>query len=380
MVDTNISPPNSGGSSPPTGISGNNSYDPLRSLYNGKSAAMTGVRAALASALSGSGYGRLACCGDSTTAGLHSGNTALGSYPYRLNSLFGQAGYLIGEGLYPLSAQAGNDPRYAFTGSWQSGITSGANYESIANGSTATFVSTKAGTIVDIYYYNQNGTWSYQIDGGAIVPVTPGSMLQVVKVSVTGLPNTTHTVVITATAAGVAANMFCINVRSANGLDVSNFGSSGQTALTYLGASGWAAAVNNYLGIAPVGIAILCLGINDANQGLGVTEFINNMTSIINGFQTAGSQVMLMTPMTPSQPSDGQSLSIPTATWTQYRQATYGLADTFNLPLLDLSDRGGLWSVANGHGLMYTPADGFHPNGLGYEFMAQALYNVLVNS
>ena len=94
----------------------------------------------------------------------------------------------------------------------------------------ATFVSEQPGTVVSIVSLNNNAaaTWSYSIDGGTEVTVTPSGAQTVQITNSTGLANT---VVIKSLTAN--ATFFCgIEVRGASGLSLSRLGIDGATAAT----------------------------------------------------------------------------------------------------------------------------------------------------
>ena len=369
--------PNPLGSTPP-GISGNGIFNSTTGVYNAIKSNMAPLKAAQAAA--GSTLFRVACCGDSTTAGSLAGTTgaAQGSYPTHLRSLLATAGYTVGTGApaAPLASGSPSDSRWTFTGSWNVAVSNGTLYYTTTDGGTATFVSDVAGTFLKIYYFDQNGTWEYQIDGGAQVPVTPGSTFALKQITVSGLANTTHTVVITGTTvSGAQAAIFAVEVGSSAGVDISAFGAPGFTAGQYATQGGatqnWLSTVKTYMGFSPAITTILDLGLNDANSGVTIPTYLTTMGTLITNLQTAGSHVILMIPMSPALPGqDGTNL--PAATWLSFRQAMYTLSDQFGIPLLDLSFLYGTWSHNNSGGYM---ADGFHPNSAGYLLMAQALMN-----
>jgi lysophospholipase L1-like esterase len=368
----------------PSGITGKYGFNPTTSVYNATGSSLQALRAALAGASAGTVMARIACCGDSTTAGSLSGSVdaTQGAYTNHLRAILSAAGYAVGTGVAPTTPLAagnpsnGGDSRWTFTGTWVAGTSDGALYYTTTNGGTATFVSDVVGTVVNIYYWDQNGSFTYNIDGAGPITVTPGSTFTVKKITVTGLTSADHTVVITGTAvSGAQAAMFGVEVGPAAGIEFSTFGASGYTAGNYLtsgSSNAWINAVTQYAGESAVPFTIVDLGINDANQSVAVATYIANMKTIVTDLQNAGSAVMLMVPMTPANSSSEASTHISDATWLTFRQAMYTLADFFNILLLDLTDLAGSWAKTNAQGLM---GDGFHPNSAGYLLMAQAIYN-----
>jgi lysophospholipase L1-like esterase len=466
----------------PAGIVGASAYNPALGVYNLKGNSFRRLRAALAKAVAGTGLATILCAGDSITWGNEATSSAH-SYPMVLRGLLSALGIpLAGTGFVNMSADGvpfSVDSRYTFSpsnpgtgsshwnidGFWIVGI------YSRTNGDTVTFVSDLPGTSVVITYSDGNGPWTYNIDGAGPVTVTPGSSFTNKTVTITGLANTTHTIVITNTATGapnsaVGASLCGIEVVSASGARVINLGSPGSDSSA--GTAGWqqpggflsfvnkptsvgttsgalaagteyasipvvsgtfaGVAANSVVSIVsgsmvqtfkvattalhastmaplipilakysfPAGstvtvassvlpfadLTVFMLGNNDSGS-MSAATFLANMLTINSVIQQTGSDVLLMINMAPATPADGQTASITTATWLQFRQALYTIADAANVPVLDLTDLEGTFADTNYNGLMYSvlnggSVDGAHPNNTGYAAIAQAVRDVLV--
>lgn len=372
------------GFTPPAGISGVGSYQQYSSIYNLKSSQIRKTRAALAKAFANSGLTRIYVHGDSIPAG-STVQPATQSFPIVMRKLLAAYNYTIsGTGLVIACATTPTiDSRIVFGGGGWSFTFATFLAATGTAGNTITFTSDLPGTVADFWYLDTGQNFTYSLDGGAAVPVAGGSTFAVLKVSNGGLANTTHSYVLTATT-GITPLAF--EVRGTVGISVSNLGLPGTKASDWItnypaGPKGYPL---NFVLDAPIIPTPECVficpsAINDANGLVPVATWVAQMTTWINAVLGSGSDVILVIPMTPAISTDvGPPVgTIPTATWNAYRQGFYNIADALNLPLVDMSDRDGLWAIANANGLM-TTADGFHPDAAGYATMGRALIDSLL--
>ena len=364
---------------PPTGISGAGAYTRVGNVYNFSPNALRKTRAALARAAAGSGYARIVCVGDSITAGKGATNRYTGSFPSVLRSVLSAQG-ATGGGTgwcFPF-ANLGttNDSRWTYTnfGPYTSGDQTTMNFvSSTTANATLSFTSDQSGTVVDIAYLNNSGAFTYSIDGGAAVTVTPTGTQTIQKVTISGLSNATHTVLITASTASFTA-ISAIQVRnSTSGLLVSNpaVAASKTTPWTTGGSLPWyvSGKFARLVEPSPDLVIIEPMVVNDAQTSGGLVAPAtsqSNLVDIITQFKglSGAPEILLVMPPTPNP------ANITTATWTPYVQAVYAAADSAGVPLIDVADRWGSYSTANGLGLMF---DTYHPSDAGYQDTARAI-------
>lgn len=372
---------------PPSGVTGSGVYTRQSNVYGFPANGLRRTRAALARAAAGSGYAKIVCIGDSITVGVGATNKYVGSWPMVLRSVLSNRGASIGgtgwcfpwcnEGLT-------NDSRWTYAGGfnvYQFDDASTMNFVTArATGATLQFTSDQPGTVVDIAFFNNSGAFTYSIDGAAAVTVNPPGGQTIGKLTVTGLANTTHTVLITTTTASFT-HISAIQVRNASsGLLVSNpaVGSSKTTPWTTngLGASAWydSGKLTRADESAPDLVIIEPMIVNDAQTAGGQVPPAtsqSNLVDMIGAFRGLSStpDILMVMPPTPNP------ANIPTATWTPYVQAVYAAADSTGVPLIDVADRWGSWSTANGLGLMN---DIYHPSNAGYQDVGRAIASLLM--
>lgn len=344
------------------------------SLYNATPANMRGFRNALAKARAG-GLVTLSFLGDSKIAGLgtNAGASVSGanSMPGCFRTALAGRGYPIaGTGpVFPFSNPAFGtaDSRYTFTGTWSAvGGTPNVNFRTAtATGSTATFTSDLAGTVMEIRSLSNSAPFTYSIDGGAAVTVTPSGTSVIHTTTVTGLTNTAHTIVFTSTTAS-STYLLSMNVRQATGLQVANHGISGSNTTHWI-VTIWyqAKAVAESL---PSDGVFLSLGTNDSGTGVATADFKTNISTIVNAQKALGRPVMLILPTAPA------AAHVAYPNWPAYVTAHYDLADSLDVPLLDLTDVQGTQAQALASGMFY---DDVHEKEAGYALNAASLLGAL---
>lgn len=339
-------------------------YDPRLTVYNLKPAQVRRARAALAKARAGTGFCRVATLGDSTVAG--QGATSATAWPLQLKDMLDAAGFpSAGTGLVPAAAGL-NDARFVFGAGWGGAVGSMKANSTTTN--PATFTSDSTGSIARVYYSNATGqstTFTVSVDGGAGVTVTNSGASVMGVYEVAGLADTTHT--ITITRATGAVYIFGAEVRShaTRGVLLYNAGYAGIKVAT-LADQTWyqltpiSARVANWNSDL---IFVMC-ETNDANAAATPAEvYKTQMQTAITAARANGASVILMTAI----PSSGVD-------FTLYTKALYELADSNDLPLIDLQDRWQTYAASNASGLM---ADALHPTAAGYADIARALFITL---
>ena len=354
-----------------------NRYNPERNAYNWKASNTRRLRASFGKAARGVDQCHLHI-GDSISAGAIGGSSfdRLHAWPLVYRDTLHTLGVTRnGTGLVRTNEglNAGLTNAWTFAGTWSHALVV-YSYSSVTN-STATWTSDLAGTAVCVVVYRGagNSDFSIAVDGassGAGFASYTGGSSGWTRHVLTGLANTTHTVVVKQTGAGtmsvLAAEVYTPN----SGLAVHNVAESGSSAgvSTSGAAYSWSDTSNSVLyplpayGTAaiyqtPPKVAHIELGANDLLQGKTVAATTAAIQTIVT---TLGTNFGGVDPIlyAVSQPS-----GIAQATWESYVAALYQLADTLDCPLVDMHDRFGGYTAANANGLM---GDATHMVAAGY--------------
>jgi lysophospholipase L1-like esterase len=181
--------------------------------------------------------------------------------------------------------------------------------------------------------------------------------------TVTGLANTVHQIEIRRVSGNV--QIMAAEVQSAtSGVRIFNGGIS-SAVVSSLADTGLYSTV--LFGAAATSInsdlIFLMTEINDATAGTAVATYKSQMQTAITSAKTNGASVVLVT----SAPSSAADVTL-------YTKALYELADSNDLPLIDLQDLLGSYAAANALGL-YN--DGTHPNAAGNSVIARAVIKAL---
>lgn len=322
-------------------------FDPTRSIYNLKASNTRRVRASLGAARVAAGLCRIGLVGDSLTAVGGGATSGVEDPGIRLRQAFARDGYPVGDLVHEFN-NAGADSRLSWTGSW-------AGYGSLtlpylfSSASGPTWSVTGTGTVLDIVTTGDSGAWTVRVDGGAVTTYTPTGVVGPKTVTITGLADTAHTAVFTAVGSTV---LYAAGFRYPTGVVMENAGLSSSTTADWLGGVGspptfgpaWWMNHANFFDLDAVNIE---LGINDWFTSVPVATFKANLTTLVGQFIASGANVFL----TVSQfPAGGET------TWQPFASAIYDVADTADVPLLDLADRFGTFAQYNADGLGYDEA------------------------
>lgn len=256
----------------------------------------------------------------------------------------------------------GKDPRWAFSGTAD---TSSNVYVALGTAaSTATFTSDTAGTIVDVIYSNAGGSFSVKIDGAAAVRVVATGALTIGTYTVTGLANTAHTVVVTATSG--SAIVCAAQVRNAAGVRFTSLGKFGLHAAGFLGDGGFVKSIA--VGAMPSpDVVHISIGANDMINGATAAATVTNIQTIRNLWPSAD-VILYVEPIT-------ENNEISDAAYGVFATALRALASTLGCPLVDWNLRyGGAASVIS---MGFVGADGVHPNALAQADMGNVVYEGL---
>lgn len=271
----------------------------------------------------------------------------------------------------------------AFTLSTSTGF--GGTLQTTAAG-TATYVTPKACTAVDLYYYDLiAGSWSWTLDGGAPTTVTPPANGGVKKISIgSGLANTTHTIVIT-WISGVLRIAGASSVYSSTGVGFGHIGVGGLQTTAYISTGD--TAQSNLIGRGTTEVVgfpntphllMIGMGINDCNtQNIGPEQWFYTYRRLILGARRTrpGTSVLLFSPAAgDSIYGDGGALMTNGNDWGSYVAAARRLAMVENCAHLDTHAKWGSTPVAQG----FVTAGDVHPTIAGHADIAGDLTGVIV--
>ncbi|QAY16082.1 hydrolase [Arthrobacter phage Elesar] len=347
-------------------------YDKRLNVYNFKPAQVFRLRTALAKAAAGAALANVGFVGDSTVAGTNGGNApGTTAWPVLFRNMLPGMGYpSAGSGFVAAyRAASASDTRWTYGAGW-----GGANGNSnkVANSTTTNalvFTSVETGTQTHVYYSNAGGPFTVSVDGGSAVTVTPTGASTMGVLTATGLADTTHTITITRTSGTV--EIFGVEIRrTTTGVRIYNAGIAGAKVAS-LANSTWDSVAQTVAGGAAsqftADAIFLCCEINDMTGGGGsvvdAATYKTQMQTAINNLKVNGASLVLIT-ANPVQTGD----------FTAYTKALYDLADTNDLPLIDMQDRWGSYTTANARGMM---GDTVHPSPAGNAEFTRAVLNAL---
>lgn len=348
----------------PAGLAGR--FDPRLSVYNWKASNTRKLRAAVNRAQAG-GFGNLLFVGDSRTDNYMG---SVDNYDRRkmwpsvcraeLQQLLPDLP-AITDGLIKIGWAGQIDPRVVTSGTWSN---NGDILFSTSNGASITITTSLPCTNIDLNLTGGSGAWTYAIDGGAATSVTVSTSFR--HVSITGLAATTHTIVLTNTSTATASIHSVVCWNASGGLtnhNVSIFGSK----IDPSSASGWgtpstssftrrwyveqAMAGANLPGFGvpsspPAGVIPDCLfvqlGVNDWDRVGWIASNIAGLTTLRGRWPS--SDFVLFVDQQPG-PSAGNE-------WPAWSSALYSLAETLDVPVVDLYSRCGDHTTTFQNGLI----------------------------
>lgn len=364
----------------PSGRTGIKPYSPEVQLYNWHSGNTRKWRTALALAKQGTASAVLNCDGDSITWGQYATTPWSDGWVGRLRSKIDTAmGVSGGTGVsWMWATYRTSDPRLTFTGTWTDVAGFGPFRKAAVNnadGSGAShveFAATSCDSFV-IYYLNQAAgagiKWS--VDGGAatVIPTNTGGANVVGTATVSAGALGAHTLRVWPNGGniyvvGVEARIGTAGVRTTP-VGYPGLGASSIILNSTDGAAGYQFAFD---AMAPH-LTTYMFGSNEFGGQQPVATYIANMTTTINRSLATG-DVLLITTV----PRD---LAAPTTSQDTYHQVCYTLADSLDLPVLDVGAR---WGDTTASGSLYHESAGsrVHPNSAGYRDIADAVFNAIM--
>lgn len=315
--------------------------------------------------------------GDSITLGAYAGGTTdtdwrksgyVSHMRRRIQAIYGD----VGSG----HAKMAEDLRITLSGGSGSGTTGPCQQgRSIGAGNTVTLVTDEACTGFQIAYWNQGGAFTYNIDGAGAVTVTPTGTDVMALATVTGLSDTTHTIVLTGT--GTAHIGSIRPTRGSNGVVVNRFGRSGMRADTGTGSSQTTAngirQRDATFKVNGTHLAVMMFGANDIPAGTTPANFRAALKVGTDYVTALGGCSLLVAG--PRYTEIGASSAYPQE---DYYDAMSNLAATDDhVAYFDLATVWGTYEDANAADcdFMY---DTIHPNALGHHSIGNVLAEIVL--
>lgn len=365
-------------------------YDPDKAVYNKSGTSFRKWRSALAAQDAGTKAAVLALIGNSVGQGANS------SAPYYITSWFG--GRLVdmirkrfpdgGYGFNPLNDTNSNaDTRFTKTGTWTTGNNRGIGSTGLALTTvdpTATLTYTPAtpitSFIINYAITTDGGSFTYTVNGGAPVTVNSNGAEAIGAETIT-VASSQPVIVITAPASGRLTLLGTQErVQGVGGVRIAKYAVNGSVTVNHTGDSLPTSELGLLRNLVKPDLTLIDLIINDWGHGdVSIAAFKANTTTLINNGKLTG-DVALMVPI---QPSDRRGIGaglIPmgqTPVWADFVQATYDLADQFDLPVIDYGSVYGDWAEANTAGFM---SDDYHPNDGGHRAIARTVFSAIFDN
>jgi len=340
-------------------------FDPRLSLYNWKPSNTARLRKALAAVNEGL-LARIAVAGDSLSAAVPPLDPFADAWPYKLVELLENKGVKIAGELVFSNNNAGFnevDTRWTLDSNWQPTNPEIPYQISAAGGATAVFQSVRAGTFVELVYFDAGASYTVSIDGGVPAPVVPTGSGDTLALPIGPIADTTHTIEIVADAA--FAFLPAVGVRGPDGLSIANVSLGGATSAMHLPGID-AGPFDAIVALAPECVFYM-IEINDL--ATAEATFISRVTTSVNEYLVNSDVVLVVE--SPANPA--LFLGKP-----EHDAAIYLIADTLNVPVIDLQHHFVDWAS-------FTASPSFavddaHASKHGQEAIAQLVLDVLSTS
>lgn len=363
-------------------------------------------RTARAAAAAGTGLARIVTVGGSATQGMYSSNPRTKSWPGAvatgLQSVYGDGGSGLQQTSLSAAVLSATDAAalaawttagavVTQTGTWTQGGSKygpGANYiYSDATGNTLTFK--PRGTTVRIYTVVGSGTrpaMLYSIDGAADVSVAQPSGTAAIQVTtITGLSDTTHTVVLKVGTASTGQYLSVCGVSGErpSGVIVHNLGLGGASSSTFSNPASTALNATWQGGSDfPADLAIYTAGPNDAGADIAGDTWLTNVSGWLRAVRDAGTQ-QGNTDIILALPHLGRHTT--NYRYNEYASRVRSLAETYSAAVVDWWAIGqnswpywsslGYWGTSAGTGA--AGADTVHMSDAGFAAMAAPVIDLL---
>jgi lysophospholipase L1-like esterase len=213
------------------------------------------------------------------------------------------------------------------------------------------------------------GAFGYQIDGGPVHSIGGSGTSATTVVNVPAGSLGLHTISFTTDNAGLIGPALVVGVEpvvSTPSLKVTRGGIGGMTSAQLSSGTAPFGGFNVAEDTATPTISVFMFGSNDWYYGISLSTFVSNLANMIQAARSEGSTPILMVPPTPENTSVGYS----TMSYTAYYNAIASLGSTLGISVINLSQDLGPWSST-------FMGDSLHPNNVGYQDIANAVFEAL---
>jgi len=263
-----------------------------------------------------------------------------------------------------------------------------------------TFTTPYACTDIDILYFDlTNGlSWSYNVDAGGAVTVNTAEPAdqKVKRITLTGLSNSTHSIVFgdqTATNACIILGVATYKSRT-TGLGFARFAYPAASANDYINNTVWPTEdrISLFSGVNPQAIppnttytfgfptqphlAVIAFGINDCSNSISTTTFSTILQRFITALRNGRSNcsiILVGSCMPNTSHSDVLSGVSNGSNWQNYIDKMKTLAQTNNCAFVNISERWG--ETPAGKQFMHT--NNVHPYEVGHADIAGVLQRII---
>lgn len=251
-------------------------------------------------------------------------------------------------------------------------------------------------TALDIVYYDYaaSGSWDYAVDGGSAVTVSTNGSGEHKRISLTGLANTTHTVVFGNTVASNNMRMSGIaTYKGSTGVGVAKLAYGGGKADDLATATATSSAVATNLdralfyqgktASAATGfgfpsqphLAILAFGVNDAQVSVNEATFKQDISRYIQAFRRGRDDcsILIIASDYPTQSHD-VTPSVAINSWPSYVVLLESVAASYGCGFASVVGRWSARSFAKG----FTTATNQHPIDAGHADIAELVGSAIL--
>jgi lysophospholipase L1-like esterase len=343
------------------------------------------------------GSPKVAVVGDSISRGYSAADLASDSWAGRLRAVLqtthgdGGSGYqgVIDTTLLSPTVTAWSSQFISLTGTWTNNAGNGVAGRAIYTSTGGTLTATVRGSIVEVFYLTDPtyGVSTWTVDGVAQTNIAHNVARSAAKVTVSGLANTTHTIVITGPS---GSNGFFNGVRGSHtsGARVDNYGVQGSEASSLDGVTVapfiaqaapniWTGGTSN-----PADLVVCGFGVNDGKNNRGQVAYTEAVRRYLDGVRAGTNPETDLVFMMPHVGTwEGSNKK-----YHAYCLEMRGMADAYGAALVNIWPRGrNSWGYWNSLGFWGTDSvatgeagtHGVHPSNAGHQAMYDALATIL---
>jgi hypothetical protein len=307
-----------------------------------------------------------------------------------LNARYGVSGEFISVNYSPQRSSTGTAPWVFTSVSSQNDVYGLCFFWSATAGTVATLTTPYACTAIDLVHLDYAaGTWTYAVDGGSAVTVTNTGSGYQKKVSITGLANTSHTVVLGAVSAsnGLALSGASLYTGS-TGIWLARSGYSGANATDYIATSPaptdrptlwqgiYAGGATGFGFPTQPHLAIIEFSVNDCTNGSTIANYQSALRRFCQALRRGqrNASILFVLPCYPDGVNGDTNIGGAPATYYTYIDACRAVADSFNAAWINLH---ALWGETPcGDGNLWSATD-IHPSTQGHTAIAALLASLL---